>query len=219
MQIASENRVYKGIDLLDKVLEFTEMTPDKAEWNVDALACNPPRQVRLRQANALLNAFLCAEPKDGIFEKLRLAFAGRSAPSIDYFLNGGFILTRKDSDYAELYAIMNDLVKSEFSSAHADSLSPVKVKFIYPSLIDYKRQLRRIITFNSRWLEASSVPALFSIIITGSVTKNLEGKTGMLDKTLELIINPSGISFTEEELINHYDFPTEDLRSIDFDHW
>ncbi|MGZ3834290.1 MAG: hypothetical protein ACXVB0_12255, partial [Mucilaginibacter sp.] len=80
-----------------------------------------------------------------------------------------------------------------------------------------KRQIRNLLTFNSGWLEASSTTSLFSIFLTNSISNNLIGKYDELDKALELFINPKSLIFTEEELIAKFNFPTEDLSSIDAD--
>lgn len=55
-------KTYSAIDLLDKVLEFIEMTPNSNEWNLQSLKSNLPRQIRFRQIEALLNAFLLKTP-------------------------------------------------------------------------------------------------------------------------------------------------------------
>lgn len=46
-----------AVDLLEKTLEFTSMTPDPEMWSYAAQRDNPPRFVRLQQLHALLAAF------------------------------------------------------------------------------------------------------------------------------------------------------------------
>jgi hypothetical protein len=87
----------------------------------------------------------------------------------------------------------------------------------YQTLVRYKRQLVELFKFNSGWIEASSYSSRFSIYLTDSITQNLEGKLSVLDRALELFINPKELAFTEEELVVKYKFPTENLREIDID--
>jgi hypothetical protein len=53
-----KTKIYKGLDLLAKVLEFNAMTPNKEHWNEGALKNNPPRLIRLKQIQSLAQAFL-----------------------------------------------------------------------------------------------------------------------------------------------------------------
>jgi hypothetical protein len=56
-------------------------------------------------------------------------------------------------------------------------------------------------------------------MLTNSISSNLENTFEELDQTLELFINPKKLQFTEQELIDKYNFPKEDLHQIDLDNW
>jgi len=49
---------YTAVDLLDKVIDFTNRSPDSAEWSFEIQQDNPPRLVRLQQIQALMEAFV-----------------------------------------------------------------------------------------------------------------------------------------------------------------
>ena len=49
---------YTALDLLDKVIDFTNMTSDSTEWTFEKQQYNPPRLVRLQQIQALMEAFV-----------------------------------------------------------------------------------------------------------------------------------------------------------------
>jgi hypothetical protein len=89
----------------------------------------------------------------------------------------------------------------------------------FQQLITYKKELRRLLEFNSGWVEASSMTSRFSIYLTNSITNNLKDKYSELDKALELFVNPRKLSFTEEELITRYNFPTDNLNEVDMENW
>ena len=214
----TDKNEYTAIDLLDKVLEFIAMTPDKSQWNVSALKSNPPRQIRLRQIESLLSAFFPIDPKISLINNVKSFLSNKPKQSIQSFLSGDFIRQREVSDYEKTITFIKDFVKS--SSNHFDETREIRLEelvFIFPKLVDYKRQLRSILTFNSGWLEASSIASQFSIHLTNSVSKNLVDKYDNLDKSLELFINPKGLTFTEDELIKRFHYPTANLNDIDID--
>ena len=92
----TQPKIYKGLDLLEKVFEFEAMTPDKAHWNEKALKSNPPRLIRFRQIQSLAQAFLIKEA-DGHNTILSI-------------LTGDFIEGRSDADHVEIFAFMLEIV-------------------------------------------------------------------------------------------------------------
>lgn len=214
----TDQNEYTAIDLLDKVFDFIEMTPIKSQWDVSALKSNPPRLIRFKQIESLLNAFLKNESKPGLIDNVKSFFYSSAKPTIHSFLSGNFINQREPSDYVSTIKFIKDYVKN--NGTYFDETREISLRelaFIYPKLLNYRRQLRSILTFNSGWLEASSTGSQFSILVTNSVSKNLVGKYSDLDKSLELLINPKGLTFTEIELINRFNYPTENLNKIDAD--
>jgi hypothetical protein len=207
-------KTYSAIDLLDKVFEFIEMTPNSNEWNRKALKSNPPREIRFRQIEALLNAFF-TEPSLSLLSKAKLIFSNEKKNSIGSFLKGDFLKQRTMNDYSNLVAFIRNF--EGYKDTDVREISIEQLVFIFPKLVDFKRQVRSILTFNSGWLEASSITSLFSIHLTNSIADNLTGKYKELDTALELFINPKGLLFTTEELITKFDFPKEDLDTIDND--
>ena len=215
----TENKTYKGLDLLEKIFEFTAMTPDANQWNVSSLKSNPPRQIRLRQIQSLINAFFEQETKANLIDKTIALFQGdKNSLTISSILSGDFIKNRSVEDYTELIDLMKDIVTQKEGDIREERpMHVMRLVMPYQSLVRYKRQLVELLTFNSGWLEASSYTSRFSIYLTDEITRNLERKYSVLDKALELYINPKGLAFSEEELIAKYKFPTENLREIDMD--
>ncbi|SEO10616.1 hypothetical protein [Mucilaginibacter sp. OK283] len=211
-------KTYSAIDLLDKVFEFVEMTPNPNEWNLRSLKSNPPRQIRFRQIDALLKAFFIEDPEIGLANKVKSIFFNQKRISIESLLNGGFLKERTIYDYANLARFINDFVKKRNENIdQSNTIGVEQLIFIFPQLLAFKRQLRNLLTFNSGWLEAGGVTSLFSIYLTSSISNNLIGKYDELNIVLELFINPKGLTFTEEELIAKFNFPTENLDALDAD--
>ncbi|HOZ14252.1 MAG TPA: hypothetical protein PK784_05650 [Tenuifilaceae bacterium] len=205
----NQNSEFTAIDLLEKVLEFTTMTPNPNSWNFDSLKSNPPRLIRFQQIDSLMKAFFTYEN----------SHSGTSKLSIESFLEGDFILERDLSDYEETIQFIKDFLKEETHDISETSRIDLdELEFIYSRLLSFKKQLLKITNFNSDVVEASSISARFSYLLTGSISKSISEKPTKLDEILELLINPNGLSFTLEELISKYDFPTEDLIDIDIEY-
>lgn len=133
-------------------------------------------------------------------------------------LNGYYIKDKKIEDFNELIDFTKRFMQKNGYSGYKE-IRLHELMFIYPKMIDYKIKLREIIGFNSGWLEASSTFSIFHILLTDSISSNLINKHSELDYVLELFINPRKQFFTEEELIEKYDFPIEDLYQIDMDNY
>lgn len=208
---------YNGLSLLNKILEFIAMTPNADEWNYKALNYNKPRQVRLQQIHSLLKAFSLIVDKS-MFQKTTNYFNPDLKPEIQSILNGDFIQHRKIEEFSEL----TDFAKRFLQGHNHNFDSPIRLHelaFIYPKMIDYKIKLREIIDFNSGWIEASSAFSIFHILLTNSISSNLNDKHQDLDHVLELFINPKKHFFTEKELVEKFGYPTEDLYDIDMDNY
>ena len=89
----------KAIDLLNKVLEFIEMTPNSKEWVLTALLKNPPRYIRLQQIESLTKAFLSNDKKQGLSGKSNIHFDNECKLSVQSFLCGDFIKKWVIKDY------------------------------------------------------------------------------------------------------------------------
>ncbi len=178
------------------------MTPDKEAWNYEALQSNPPRYIRLQQIEALMKAFFADDPKE---------------ITIQSFLSGEFIKDRDIEQYENTIEYVKESLEIYQSSFPTREIRLPGLAFVFHVLVDYKRLVRNLVTFNSRWLEASMSVAHFSIYLTESISENLRGKYDDLDTTLELFINPKLCTFTIEELIEKYGYPKDDLDSIDIE--
>ena len=216
-----QTKTYRGIDLLDKIFEFTAMTPDQNQWNSAVLKSNPPRQIRFRQIQSLIQAFFGQTTKNGFLDKAKSFFGKSNAEciTIQAILSGDFINSKTLDDYTKLIDFIKELVKEhEADIDDSRSMHVGKLIMPYQKLVKYKRQLIEMLTFNSGWLESGSYTSRFSIYLTNEITLNLENKYSRLDNALELFINPKELTFLETELVDHYKYPTENLSDIDIEY-
>jgi hypothetical protein len=211
---------FKGIDLLEKIFEFREMTPDSKMWTISALQGNQPRQIRLKKINSLISAFFQEATNDNFLEKAKQLFTQTNSESIHTILSGEFLKGKKINEYLELIELIKTTVnRYEKLENEEREIHILKLVMPYQQLIKYKQELRKLLTFNSGWYEASSVTSRFSIYLTNSISQNLKDKYSELDNALELFINPKHLSFSEEELISKYNFPKESINDVDMENW
>ncbi len=205
------NKKYTAIELLEKVFEFIAMTPEEKDWNIKKLQSNKPRQVRLQQIEALLFAFGLFEDNEGKGMSASKSSVGNALNSLLY---GDFINTLKEQHIEEI----DHYVTKHFNDPYFDrELSKGELRFIYQYMIKYRKQVYTMLRFNSGRLEAGGKMVQYAIRLTSTITDNLNGKTEELDKLLDLIINPNQLSFTEQELIERFQYPDADLIDIDLD--
>lgn len=208
----TQQKTITAVDLVDKILEFKSLVPETKEWNLPSLRYNPPRHIRLRQIASLLNAFFEKEPF------LELIYKDHYDSILESFLEGKFIVHRYLEDYDEAKQFILDVVEVNKKYILENTKFRLDdIETIFPLLIDYKQRLRALFTFNDRWLEAYGIASNFSILLSNSITQNLDGKLDDLDKAFELIINPKRLRFNQKLLIAKYNYPTENLHDVDMD--
>jgi len=197
---------YAAHDLLDKIIDFTNMTPDSAEWSFEKQKDNPPRLVRLKQIQSLMEAFVPGlKPNEDI---------GRS---IKDFYSGDFIIHQPLEKYTSLIEdIEYTIAGSKHSNARKREISAIHLQSNYRELLDYYIKLKGLLNHNNKYLEIS-YPYFFPYIVTEDISASIASKAGNISSLLAAFIDPEKQSFTEDELINQYHYPTEDLLDIDLD--
>jgi len=195
-----------ALDLLNKVIEFTSMTKDSAEWSFEKQKDNPPRLVRLQQIQALMEAFVpCLAPATDI---------GRS---IKDFYSGDFIIHQPMSKYASLVEdIEKTIAGSKHSNARKREISAIHLQNNYRDLLDYYRKLKFILSHNNKYLEIS-YPYLFPYIVTDDISASISSKAETISQLLAEFIDPEKQSYMEDELISQYHYPMEDLLDLDLE--
>jgi len=193
----------KAIDLINMLIEFKVMQKDKDTWEAEKLKDNPPRYYRFLRISALCKAFLNDNSKENICG----------------FENGNFL---KDSDTI-FDAAANFIVANSRGSFEAEKVKNSQTAYefqaVFERLFRFKQELTSLKNFNSSvW--AASFPYLATVEFTNNVTKSIaKNHEKVIDDLLELIVNPDNKSFTEQELIEQFDYPRVNLSNIDDDWW
>lgn len=196
---------YTAVDLLDTVIEFTQMTPEPEDWSFKRQKFNDPRFIRLQRILSLLWAFI---PEIKIKDERQ---------AIEDFYSGNFVLSRQIQDYQKLINIMdNTILKVDSAYASKVQISLDELQFNYGNLLSYYIKLNKLINHNDGIMEIS-YPFYFSYLVTKNISESLKSKARKLESILALFIDPFNQKFTMEELINNFDYPEEDLFDIDLD--
>ena len=195
-----------ALDLLNKVIEFTSMTKDSAEWSFEKQKDNPPRLVRLQQIQALMEAFVpCLAPATDIVR------------SIKDFYSGDFIIHQPIAKYASLVEdIEKTIAGSKFRNARKKEISTIHMQSNYRDLLDYYIKLKGLLNHNNKYLEIS-YPYLFPYIVTEDISASIASTVDPISHLLAAFIDPGKQSFTKEELTSKYHYPTEDLLDLNLD--
>ncbi len=197
---------------------------------------NPPRYYRLLQIGALLRALdlmpAPSPPPPGKTLAQSRAFLGKV---------GRFF--RTDKDPAQMEALLGELdrfFRAEFVNlrtseegrlireklgphwTHEDyrdgrAVAPRHLQAITARLLAYRGRVHAVTSFNDGVIEASLiflVSSSFTQEINGEVTRAIEP----LDDLLALIIDPTGRTFSRDQLIAQHGFPEVDLSALD-DAW
>ena len=106
-------KTYKGIDLLDKIFEFCEMTPDTKLWTINALQGDQPRQIRLKQINALINAFFPENTATNLIERTKKLFSDSKNDTIHTILSGDYLNKQNINDFSELVDLIKSTVRTK----------------------------------------------------------------------------------------------------------
>jgi hypothetical protein len=223
-----KSKLYKGIDLLELIFEFEGMTPNPNAWTINAQKGNLPRLIRLKQINSLLSAFFQPIKSESLIDKAKKLFLLYSSETIQTVLTGDFLRRKTIAEYSELSKFIiatlsetrnfETLIEKEIFEYELSTIHISELTIPYQRLIDYKKQIGKLLTFNSDISECSKI-VFFSVYITDIFSSKLKNTASDVDKALELLINPNELSFTLDQLINEFNFPIEDLEEIDNEYW
>lgn len=230
-----------ALTLIDKVLEFERITPEKSEWSLDKQKDNKPRFVRLKQIEVLLKYFVpeIFEKKDipsyllkkqsilltdysnhrlleysipEIFEKRDIT------SGLDDLLYGLFILRREAGIYENLFKIMDNVITSypyyHYYPTKRREWNVFDLIHTYINVISFKKAINKISYWNNGIINMD-YQSSYSVIMTKKVRKQIDTK--YIDEFLSLVVDPFAKTVTMDELIQNFNYPADDLVEIDFE--
>lgn len=195
---------HTALHLLEKVIEFTNMTSDPVEWSYEEQKGNPPRFIRLKQIHSLMDAFI---PELMPSKDIR--------QSIENFFVGNFLTSRPSIDYSGLTSKIDKAIEnSRFSGAQKKKLDVFDLRSNYCNLMDYYLKMKNLINHNNGMMEIS-YPYLFSYIVTDAVSEAMKSKVDIISKLLVEFMDPKNSIYTDEEMVSRFNYPEVDLLEMD----
>jgi len=195
-----------AITLIDKIIEFVAMLPDKNNWDINQLKLSSSYEIRYRQITTLLNYFV---PEVKATQDLKIR--------IYAVLNGDFIESRPFIIYNELLNEMDKVIlSSEIKIPKQLEWFALDLKSNYINTVKFKQKLYSILTFNYGYMEMY-YQYLYNIEITNQIIYNIDTHT--IDNFLGKVIDPLGRTVSKKTLVENYNYPEEDIYLVDLDNW
>ena len=183
--------------LLTNFLELYTLSDDITKWSVDNFSDNPPRLYRLQAIDALMKAL-------------------QINCSYQEFQHGEFLMKPNNLEHSELIIKIKENYPTLFPSNNIVEEEQIDFQFIFEVLFSYRMQLQKLVSARDSVLEYSEDNRYPILIIEGTNSK-LQADIEALDDILAYLINPKEIHFSNQELIEKYQYPIGDLDEIDSD--
>ncbi len=208
-----ENKILKGIDLVKTVHEFIYYTPTKSHWKASIMIYNMSKYLHLQQIKSLFQAFMITDKVEGEFKisKNHNQTAIKNI-NIETFLDGKFITQRSMDSYKPLFDYIEQHLKKTNTPypTFDEPYSLDEVVTIYKEMMETRRLIYNIGMVGSNHFALATPLGLARQQIVNQIAEDLFNNIQALDEVLELIINPFGLSFSENELHQRFDYPIFD---------
>ena len=195
MTIAN-NGTITARDLLAGFLELRGLTSNFDNWTEELLSGNPPRLIRLRQLEALFQAF--GVPWDP-----------------QSFVKGKFIQPEHPR-----YGSLLSKLSAEFleETTHSVWTADNRLPRFFATLFDYRMRVEGVLSFSNLILTASG---LFKLACDNICELNriIRNNIVNIDDTLAALISPEMAAFPIEQIVRDYGYPDVNLCKIDGDWW
>jgi hypothetical protein len=129
----------------------------------------------------------------------------------EYFEEGKFI----NHDHPKYAAVLQTLCKETDDRVDEMFCDESKLQWLYRTLFEYRLLAQPLLSFANGVLEASGI-YLYAYEKTGDISSAIHDKLNDIEALLTELISPEGKTFTVQQLIRDYEFPTEDLSD---DEW
>ena len=180
--------------LLNKVIEFVNLVPEKSDWDEKILEENPPRLIRFLQIRSLLNAY--------------------NLGSLKSFIEGKFICKLSKSVFLEIDNYLNKDLDYKFEMEDDLATKRVELLFAFKHLLEYNIKAESLLSQNSNVFASSGyfVYAYDQIAdINSEILKKIENNKIFLGK----LMSPNNTVFDMDTLKNSFKYPDENIDLID----
>jgi hypothetical protein len=183
--------------LLTKFLELYTLSDNIIKWSVDNFANNPPRLYRLQAIDALMKAL-------------------QINCSYQEFQHGEFLMKLDNLEQSVLIIKIKENYPTLFPSNNIVEEEQIDFQFIFEVLFSYRMQLQKLTSLRDSVLEYSEYNR-YPVLIIDTINNKLQADNEAIDNILAYLINPKEIHFSNQELVEKYNYPVGDLDELDSD--
>ncbi|GAA4074507.1 hypothetical protein GCM10022389_20090 [Flavobacterium cheonanense] len=183
--------------LLTSFLELYTLSDNTSKWSKDNFANNPPRLYRLQAIDALMKAL-------------------QINCSYQEFQYGEFLLGQNQLVQSELITKIKENYTILFQTINTDEKDQSDSQFMFEMLFSYRMKLQKLTSLRDSVLEYSEYNR-YPVLIIDTINNKLQADIEAIDNILAYLINPKEIHFSNQELIEKYNYPVGDLDEIDSD--
>ncbi len=195
-------------DLVDKIIEFQALTPERLQWSEHKLKDNPPRLYLFQQIKALL----------------KILFKNQDL-SIEQFINGDFIQKNELNTFDSLNKniIENyDYKESDHYERAVKNFNRFKsnsdIKKIFAFHFKFILELENLSNFNTGMIGSGRLTNHYAYSMIRDVTNSIDQeKINNIRNEINYIIDKDQRTFSMLELVENYGYPDLDLEDVNLD--
>ncbi len=207
--VSGKDTIYLNAnDLVNKIIEFQALTPDRKQWSELKLKNNPPRLYLFQQIKALLKI---------LYKNQNL--------TIEQFMNGDFI---QESGSDKFEQLNKNIIESygdkgsEHSKRAIEDFNRFKsnsdIKKIFAFHFKFILELENLTNFNTGLIGSGRLTNHYAYSKIREVTNSIDQeKIQNIRNEINYIIDKDQQTFTMLELVENYGYPDLNLDEVNLD--
>ncbi len=183
--------------LLEDYLEVMSLTSGLKVWDAEPFESNPPRYYRLKRIQACMKAL------------------NIQSQSVNDFKYGGWCPSISIDAIERIQNFLKGPFQLDYES-YIDEHSHFSQDYMFHMLLEIREIMSKYKSLHDSVLAASG-HFLTPVHILQSLQSKQESEEKAIDEVLYLLMNPSLLFYSREELIANFGFPDVDLDEIDLE--
>jgi len=183
--------------LLDDYLEMMSMTSGMQTWDAEQFKDNPPRYYRMQRIQACMKAL-----------NIHVQY-------VHQFKSGGWCLPLSEAMVELILQILEGPFQLDYAS-YIEEPNSFSEHNTFDMLLDIREIMSKYKYLHGSVLAASG-HFLTPLFMLNHLQEKQESEKKAIDEVLQLLMNPTELRLTREELITQFGYPDVDLDAIDLE--
>ncbi len=193
-----------NINFLELYFDLKSLTNNKP-FDPEKWEENPPRLLRYQMLTSICSCLgLDLQSIENKSVKL-----GLNKDTVCCFLEELILKTKRKQKVKDFQFILDTI--------NEDNKLSVNERYIYSQLFKMRYNLHQINIQFGGVIAASGLYVL-PILLNNEIVRKTKADLAVIDQLLMLFINPKGIDLSREKLVRDFNFPVEDIHSVDLDY-